>query len=1145
MTRATSFLRITFATLLLLLGGVEISAQPGTVHRVQTLTYDSPQEGRFVMPSDTLHVEKILMHYKLRCPFDGPCGEWDYLMYIHLFDHTGMIDSVTDTAASYRVNGAAPDSFAVMWNPSWLYFPRIIYTATRLDTVSFKSGLVGTGTTPIDYPFGDGVANSRSQFLWRASELKTASLSAGGITGMRFNVGTAGVRLQHATIRMKGVTRDSLTPEFMEKDGFTTVYANDISFGATGWSTVSFPTPFVWNGTSNIVVDISYDAGTPGAPSILMGSDAPFKAGLRLVSDNRAYHFEGANLVSVPKEALATIDSNITISFWAYGNSQYQPQNQSIFEGVDDAGRRVVNMHLPWSDKSVYWDAGTGGSYDRVMKAIDSTIWEGRWNHWVVTKNATSKVMRIYLNGLPWALGSSKAKRMRGMTTFNIGAFGNGSNNYDGDVDEFAMWDIALDGNAVKALYQNDLNPAATFPENLRFYYKFNDRSLTSITDASGRGYNGRLVGPPISRPVAGSELFSNFIGTTTRPNVQFEQGVFTTRIDTTVKVDSLEANPVVLVRYRDQVDPGKPTDTLTVWPAGYNRYSFDKTGLAVDSARVVPDSVFHLVRTPYMRKFERVDRYEIGRYITPYGNGLTLGEGFTWTYDVSDYRTLLHDTIHLAAYNQQELVDISFEFIEGTPPRDPIKVENVWVGSPGYGLTTSIEEFLTPRKVWIAPNTDTRLKMRTTGHGFGGNENCAEFCPKHHMILVDGTMRYDTVVWKENCGLNPVYPQGGTWVYNRSNWCPGDLVPTYDMELTPYVTGGDSATLDYNLEDYTWNGQGSTPYYSIETQVVTYSKPNFTLDASLEDIKSPSRTDLYRRMNPICGGPVVTIKNTGSTPLTSLTFTYGIDGGAQSNYTWTGNLPFLGTTDVKLPQFNWSSTGRTFRVTIGAPNGGADEYATNNSRTTEYNFPPVYPSGLIFELKTNNSGEETSYEIRNDAGALVHERKNLSPATVYKDTLNLPDGCYEFRLLDQGGDGLSWWANTAAGNGYMRIRRLSTNVTLITFNADFGSEIYQQFTVGYDLSGVDLETSPTSSDHLAVFPNPSNGTLTVALQLGTAQDVVITVQSLLGSVVYEKELPHTASQNLDIDLAAQPAGTYVVTARTASGTLTRKVIIQ
>lgn len=1141
----STFIRLALPALIIaMLMAMPLGAQERNSHSVQTHTYGSPPEGKFLFPPDTGRYEKILMHYKLRCPFDGPCGEWDYLMYIYLFDHTGRIDSTSDTTYNYRVGGAPLDSVPFMRSPSWRYFPRVITNVTRTATTSLDTALVGEGTSTIVLN-GDSRVN-RMQFLWRKEELTAAGMGSGDITGIRFNIQTPGSRVKNLTIRMKATARDTLGAGAYEAYDLTTVYSRDAEFNGTGWRRLDFPTPFPWNGSTNIIVDISIDGADGETGNLLAATNIDYTSAILSSRIDRALHFEGADYIDVPAAAFSDVDSAITIAFWQYGNPPYQPQNQSIIEGVDQYGRRVLNIHLPWSDGQVYWDAGNlYGGYDRVNKAAQTANYEGEWNHWVFTKNVRTGGMRIYLNGLPWASGSAKRKPMTGITKFRIGAFADGSNQYDGDLDEFAVWNTELHADSIRRWAGGrDVDASGLYRSNLKVYYKFNDESLFSAADSSGNGFTGIFTGPPSRTVIPGNRIHRNFTAAAVRPNVIFEQGVYTSTYDTVVQIDSVPGDPFQVVEYKNAADPTQPTDTVLVWPVTY-RYTYNTMGVAIDSVRIAPDSVYHLVKIPYMRKFEVVDRYELGRYITPYGNGLTLGEGFTWTYDVTDFKSLLHDSVHISAYNQQELVDLSFEFISGIPPRDPIAIRNVWNGGFPYGTGTSIENFLDPRKVKIPENAaNSMVRMTTTGHGFGGTQNCAEFCPKIHSLLVNGVPRYDTLVWKEDCGINPVYPQGGTWVYNRSNWCPGDDVPTYNLELTPFVTPGDSVTLDYNLEEYTWNGQGSTPYYQVETQLVSYTAPNFALDAAVEAIKTPSTTDIYRRMNPICSNPLITIRNTGSTPLTSLAITYGVEGGTPSTYNWSGNLGFLESEDVQLGEFSWTGDEEVFYATASSPNGGADQYGNNNTMRSTYTFPPMFPSRVVFELKTNANGFETSYQIKDAAGNVVHSRSDLEADVVYRDTLDLPRGCYEFRLKDEGNDGLSWWANAAQGVGYMRVRNAAGGAILRTYNPDFGSEIYQQFTIGYQLSGV--ESIPVvEEDQVDIYPNPTSGEITIDLKLAREQDVTVTVRDLLGREVYAAPARRLATNRIGLDLSGNPAGIYIVNVHTGSGVVSRKVVVE
>jgi len=77
-----------------------------------------------------------------------------------------------------------------------------------------------------------------------------------------------------------------------------------------------------------------------------------------------------------------------------------------------------------------------------------------------------------------------------------------------------------------------------------------------------------------------------------------------------------------------------------------------------------------------------------------------------------------------------------------------------------------------------------------------------------------------------------------------------------------------------------------------------------------------------------------------------------------------------------------------------------------------------------------------------------VHQRNNLQNNTYYRDTLNLPDGCYEFKLYDLAKNGLYWQYFPEAGSGAMNIFDEKGN-TLARFNSDFGTELFLQFQTG------------------------------------------------------------------------------------------------
>lgn len=48
-------------------------------------------------------------------------------------------------------------------------------------------------------------------------------------------------------------------------------------------------------------------------------------------------------------------------------------------------------------------------------------------------------------------------------------------------------------------------------------------------------------------------------------------------------------------------------------------------------------------------------------------------------------------------------------------------------------------------------------------------------------------------------CAMNPIH-QGGTWVYDRAGWCPGDVVDTKEYDINSQVSSGPGHQLDYSL---------------------------------------------------------------------------------------------------------------------------------------------------------------------------------------------------------------------------------------------------------------------------------------------------------------------------------------------------------
>ncbi|MBT8326491.1 MAG: hypothetical protein KJP21_02130, partial [Bacteroidia bacterium] len=320
---------------------------------------------------------------------------------------------------------------------------------------------------------------------------------------------------------------------------------------------------------------------------------------------------------------------------------------------------------------------------------------------------------------------------------------------------------------------------------------------------------------------------------------------------------------------------------------------------------------------------FDVVEPYELGRLITPYGNYMDFRDypnginGFdsswkhTFIYDVTDYVSLLKDSVIIRAkYNGWSSgfsATIRFDFIEGKPQRNVIDLQNVYSKGGGYQNSEQFESNVIPAKTFKIPEgtKSAQAKVIVTGHGNNESSNCGEFCDKDYFYKVNGNTEFTYRMWREDCGAVPVRPQGGTYLYPRANWCPGDKVQEQRWELTPFL-GEDSITLDMDIEAYTNAGSGGSSH-NISSTVFFYGEDNYAFDTELHTIIAPSNLSEHINYNPSCGDVIVVIKNNSRTPLTYAKIEYGPKGGKMRIGEWNGNLEFEQMDTVYLPPPYWN----------------------------------------------------------------------------------------------------------------------------------------------------------------------------------------------------------------------------------------------
>ena len=628
--------------------------------------------------------------------------------------------------------------------------------------------------------------------------------------------------------------------------------------------------------------------------------------------------------------------------------------------------------------------------------------------------------------------------------------------------------------------------------------------------------------------------------------SVMFSDSVYVYFWDTSSSsVDSVLSQTLEIIRFNDVNNPTIPTDTLIVFQSGFYNMLFDSVGLVFDSIYVYPDTMIIQSYYNWYSYFDVIEKYEIARVITPYGGGLNNNWEFTHTFDITDFASILQDSVqiraHYSGWSSGFSATLDFEFIKGIPPRNVTSLQNIYSGGCSYTTSSAFEQScLPPKMFWIDANsTQAIVKMTTTGHGFDNNQSAAEFKPIDYSLYIDGTLTHTQFNWDENCGINPIYPQGGTWIYDRANWCPGTRAQTFDHEISDYISNSDSVELNINFQSYNWSGS-QTPSYIIDCQLLLYEDPNFINDVEITDIIKPSLKDEYSRFNPICGKPLIKIRNYGENLLTSVVIEYGVLGGIVHTYTWNGSLSFLEEEEVELPLLqNWVGTEDVFQVSLADPSGQIDEYLDNNIMRTQFEHVPQYQEKFAVWTQTNGgvvntwtNESETSWKFLKDDGTLHEISQTMYANNQYRDTVEFEAGCYTFIVEDTDEDGLDFWANSD-GIGYVKLRNVP-GTWISNFNADFGTNIIHNFRVGSILSSENL------FDKLEVFPNPATNHITLESPLLINSEIKIF--NLLGEEIYCKSA-NSISESISISNLA--SGIYTLKVQAYNILMTQKFVKQ
>jgi len=262
---------------------------------------------------------------------------------------------------------------------------------------------------------------------------------------------------------------------------------------------------------------------------------------------------------------------------------------------------------------------------------------------------------------------------------------------------------------------------------------------------------------------------------------------------------------------------------------------------------------------------------------------------------------------------------------------------------------------------------------------------------------------------------------------------------------------------------------------------------------------------------------PVVTIRNNGSSELTSLIIYYNVNGGDEVVYNWSGNLGFLETEDVQLATSNFIIEDlNNLHVICEMPNGNTDEYPKNDNMIFEFDRAMYTPQSISLMLFTDDD-PNVFWEVTNSNNEVVASGGPYTePLKLTLESIDVDDAdCYTFTISDENG----FW-----DPGFYKLYYGST---IITQGEDFESSESVQFFADDAVSVAEFD----DKTDVSVYPNPASTKATIAINLNIQNNVNVNVFDMVGKQVYSEDLGYLANgqHTVTFDGSQLPKGVYFV----------------
>ena len=306
---------------------------------------------------------------------------------------------------------------------------------------------------------------------------------------------------------------------------------------------------------------------------------------------------------------------------------------------------------------------------------------------------------------------------------------------------------------------------------------------------------------------------------------------------------------------------------------------------------------------------------------------------------------------------------------------------------------------------------------------------------------------------------------------------------------------------------------------------------PYFNTDAALTKIWNLSETNCMGKITP-----KVVLSNFGANPLTSVDILYQANEENPQTYNWTGNLDFLESQEIELPEINFTVIPSNKAVVyLVNPNGTVDEFKQNDTIMKSFNAAVVTPNEVKLMLKLDTNPQDITWDIVNSEGNILFSGGPYTQSgALIQETFQFDESdCHVFSIHDAGGNGLAvpgFFALFYGGNNQ------------IISGSNFGSLARAQFNVDATVGFTEI----SKQVELSVYPNPTNDQCFISFPLLENKPVIIDIFNTSGQLISrtDKGMINPGICSFEICTAEMKQGIYFIKVNIGGEEISKKISV-